>query len=276
MRSSSPSTITTSGATIAPGAKPPKSPLPRAHGDSKPSTGAAASTPPSGASPSCSTGSATIPKSAPASPPRWNIATWWPPSSAASPTPSAVPRSICAMGHKWMWNASLGGLPPEEFLAAVDPLLAGVRAKLAGRYATSDQIAGHLSAEWAARLGLRAGIPIPVGAFDAHWDAIGAGVRLGDVVNVVGTSTCIIAIGEQRRADPRRLRRGARLGRPAAHRHRSRPLRHRRYLRRHRPPRRYHRGRTFPRPGKLPRRPDRPAAPHLGQRRPHRPGESRT
>jgi L-ribulokinase len=79
----------------------------------------------------------------------------------------------------------------------VDPLLAGVRAKLDGRYATSDQIAGHLSAEWAGKLGLRAGIPIPVGAFDAHWDAIGAGVREGDVVNVVGTSTCIMAIARQ-------------------------------------------------------------------------------
>ena len=110
---------------------------------------------------------------------------------------AAVPRSICAMGHKWMWNAALGGLPPEEFLTAIDPLLAGVREKLAGRYATSDQIAGRLSAEWAEKLGLRAGIPIPVGAFDAHWDAVGAGVRLGDVVNVVGTSTCIMAIGEQ-------------------------------------------------------------------------------
>jgi L-ribulokinase len=111
--------------------------------------------------------------------------------------PASVPRSVCAMGHKWMWNAALGGLPPEEFLAAVDPLLAGVRARLGGRYATSDQVAGHLAPAWAARLGLRAGIPIPVGAFDAHWDAIGAGVRLGDVVNVVGTSTCIMAIGEQ-------------------------------------------------------------------------------
>jgi L-ribulokinase len=111
--------------------------------------------------------------------------------------PAAVPRSVCAMGHKWMWNAALGGLPPEDFLVAVDPLLAGVREKLAGRYKTSDQIAGRLTAEWAAKLGLRAGIPVPVGAFDAHWDAIGAGVKLGDVVNVVGTSTCIMAIGEQ-------------------------------------------------------------------------------
>ncbi|HLZ42318.1 MAG TPA: ribulokinase [Candidatus Sulfotelmatobacter sp.] len=106
---------------------------------------------------------------------------------------SRVKRSVCAMGHKWMWNPSLGGLPPESFLAKVDPLLAGVRAKMDGEYATSDQIAGMLAPQWAEKLGLRAGIPIPVGAFDAHWDAIGAGAREGDVVNVVGTSTCIIA-----------------------------------------------------------------------------------
>ncbi|HWB97391.1 MAG TPA: ribulokinase [Bryobacteraceae bacterium] len=108
-----------------------------------------------------------------------------------------APRSICAMGHKWMWNESLGGLLPEQFLVQVDPLFAGVRGKLEGRYATSDQIAGHLTAEWAEKLGLKAGIPVPVGAFDAHWDAIGAGVREGDVVNVVGTSTCIMAIAKQ-------------------------------------------------------------------------------
>jgi L-ribulokinase len=108
-----------------------------------------------------------------------------------------VSRSICAMGHKWMWSAALGGLPPEEFLSSLDPTLAGVRGQLGGRYATSDQIAGRLSPEWAEKLGLRAGIPIPVGAFDAHWDAIGAGVRIGDVVNVVGTSTCIMAISGQ-------------------------------------------------------------------------------
>lgn len=108
-----------------------------------------------------------------------------------------APRSICAMGHKWMWNESLGGLPPEEFLATVDPVLSGVRAKIGGRYRTSDQLAGSLSAEWAEKLGLKAGIPIPVGALDAHWDAIGSGIGEGDVVNVVGTSTCIMAICKQ-------------------------------------------------------------------------------
>jgi L-ribulokinase len=116
--------------------------------------------------------------------------------------PNAVPRSICAMGHKWMWNAALGGLPPEKFLVGVDPLLAGVREKLNGVYAASDRIAGHLTPEWAEKLGMRAGIPIPVGAFDAHWDAIGAGVRIGDVVNVVGTSTCIMAISDEARLIP--------------------------------------------------------------------------
>jgi L-ribulokinase len=108
--------------------------------------------------------------------------------------PRKVKRSICAMGHKWMWNADLGGLPPEEFLVKVDPLFAGVREKLQGEYATSDHLAGQLSPLWAEKLGLKAGIPVPVGAFDAHWDAIGAGCRTDDMVNVVGTSTCIIGI----------------------------------------------------------------------------------
>ena len=98
------------------------------------------------------------------------------------------------------------------------------------------------SPEWAEKLGLRAGIPIPVGAFDAHWDAIGAGIREGDVVNVVGTSTCIMAIAREAGSDPGRLRRGAGLDSPRLHRHRGRAFGHRRHLRRHRPARRHDRG----------------------------------
>jgi L-ribulokinase len=112
-------------------------------------------------------------------------------------TVGELKRSVCAMGHKWMWNPKWGGLPSEEFLVQVDPLFAGVRAKMGGAYETSDYSAGKLSAEWAEKLGLRAGIPIPVGAFDAHWDAIGSNIREGDVVNVVGTSTCIIAMARK-------------------------------------------------------------------------------
>ncbi|PYU59311.1 MAG: ribulokinase [Acidobacteria bacterium] len=108
--------------------------------------------------------------------------------------PREVKRSVCAMGHKWLWNPQLGGLPSEEFLVSVDPLFAGVREKLQGEYVTSEHIAGSLSPFWAEKLGLKAGTPIPVGAFDAHWDAIGAGCRTEDMVNVIGTSTCIIGI----------------------------------------------------------------------------------
>lgn len=105
-----------------------------------------------------------------------------------------VRRGICAAGHKFMWNAQLGGLPPQDFLAQVDPLLDGMRAKLCGHYGTADHVAGHLCPQWARSLGLRAGIPIPFGIIDAHCDAIGAGISVGDVVNVVGTSTCMMAI----------------------------------------------------------------------------------
>ena len=116
--------------------------------------------------------------------------------------PALVPRSICAMGHKWMWNPRWGGLPSQEFLSKLDPLFDGIRAKLGGEYRSSEAIAGTLSAKWAAEMGLPEGIPIPVGAFDAHWDAMGAGCREGDVVNVVGTSTCIIAMSRETRLIP--------------------------------------------------------------------------
>jgi L-ribulokinase len=106
-------------------------------------------------------------------------------------------RSVCAMGHKWMWNPRWGGLPAQDFLSKVDPLLDGIRDRMRGSYLTSDHVAGGLTPTWAERLGLPAGIPVTVGAFDAHWDALGAGCRVGDVVNVVGTSTCIIAMAPQ-------------------------------------------------------------------------------
>ncbi len=110
---------------------------------------------------------------------------------------SRMVRSVCAMGHKWMWNTKWGGLPSQAFLSRVDPLFDGVREKIGGSYQTSSSVAGGLSTYWAERLGLTSGIPVPTGAFDAHWDAIGAGCRLGDVVNVIGTSTCIIAVSER-------------------------------------------------------------------------------
>jgi L-ribulokinase len=116
--------------------------------------------------------------------------------------PAKAVRSVCALGHKWMWNPRWGGFPPQAFFSALDPLLDGICEKLDSPVKTSDHLAGHLSAYWTDQLGLKSGIPIPVGAFDAHWDAIGADIREGDVVNVVGTSTCIIAMSRQTKLVP--------------------------------------------------------------------------
>jgi L-ribulokinase len=110
--------------------------------------------------------------------------------------PVRLPRSVCAMGHKWLWNRSLGGFPDDHYFTEVDALLEGITDKLQGRFETSDHIAGGLSSDWAKKLGVKSGIPIPVGAFDAHWDTIGAGARLHDLVNVIGTSTCIVGISD--------------------------------------------------------------------------------
>lgn len=118
-------------------------------------------------------------------------------------SPADAPRSACAAGHKWMWGLAWGGFPSDAFWEAVDVRLRGINTRLAGRgVLTSDTLAGRLSSEWAERLGLAPGIPIPVGGIDAHWDAVGAGIGLGDVVNVIGTSTCIMALSAEARAIP--------------------------------------------------------------------------
>ncbi len=104
--------------------------------------------------------------------------------------PQAAPRSRCAAGHKAMWHASWDGLPSQEFLSRLDPVLDGIRQKLYTQTITSDKPAGALCPEWAERLGLSAGIPVAVGAFDAHMGAVGAGIVPYALTKVIGTSTC--------------------------------------------------------------------------------------
>ncbi|HVV02416.1 MAG TPA: ribulokinase, partial [Verrucomicrobiae bacterium] len=110
---------------------------------------------------------------------------------------SKVARGVCAAGHKWLWNSKWGGFPSAEFLAKVDPLLAGMREKVNGREITSEKAAGALSPKWAQELGLTPGIPIAPGMIDAHADAVAAGISIGDLVNVIGTSTCVMAVVER-------------------------------------------------------------------------------
>jgi L-ribulokinase len=103
---------------------------------------------------------------------------------------TAIRRSRCAAGHKAMWHEQFGGLPPNAFLAALDPLLGGMRDRLYRYTYTSDVAAGVLSAEWAERTGLPQGITIGVGALDAHMGAVGACIKPYSLVKVIGTSTC--------------------------------------------------------------------------------------
>jgi len=99
-------------------------------------------------------------------------------------------RGRCAAGHKALWAAEYGGLPPDEFFTSIDPLLKGFTARLFSDTYTSDQPAGKLSAEWAQRLGLNTDTVIGVGAFDAHMGAVGGQIEPYHLSKVMGTSTC--------------------------------------------------------------------------------------
>jgi L-ribulokinase len=108
--------------------------------------------------------------------------------------PRDVQRCVCAAGHKAMYAAAWGGLPDRAFLARLDPKLADLRDRLYEHASPADRPAGRLSASWAAALGLREGIPVAMGGFDAHYGAVGAGIRTGTFVKIIGTSTCDCAI----------------------------------------------------------------------------------
>jgi len=124
---------------------------------------------------------------------------WVPSVLAGIDDPAAVVRGICAAGHKAMYSAEWGGLPDKKFLAALDPRLAALRDRLYQQAFDAEAIAGRLCPEWAARLGLPAGIPIAIGEFDVHYGAIGSGVTEGTLVKVIGTSTCDCAVVSARR-----------------------------------------------------------------------------
>ena len=104
--------------------------------------------------------------------------------------PQKMKRSRCAAGHKAMWHQAWGGLPPQEFLSKLHPLLDGIVKKLYTDTYTSDESAGYISSEWATRLGLKADVKIGVGSFDAHLGAIGAEIKPYYLSKVMGTSTC--------------------------------------------------------------------------------------
>lgn len=131
---------------------------------------------------------------------------WIPAVLTGNTDPLTMKRSRCAAGHKAMWHEEWGGLPSEEFLVGLDPLLAGLRDRLYEKTYTSDEKAGNLTAEWAEKLGLPEGIAVAVGAFDAHMGAVGAGITEKTIVKIMGTSTCDIMIAPYEVIDNKLIR----------------------------------------------------------------------
>lgn len=106
----------------------------------------------------------------------------------------AMKRGVCSAGHKALWAAEFGGLPPDNFFSTLDPLLKGFTSRLFKDTYTADKPAGKLSAEWAQRLGLTQEVVVGVGAFDAHMGAVGGQIEPYFLSKVMGTSTCDMLI----------------------------------------------------------------------------------
>jgi L-ribulokinase len=119
---------------------------------------------------------------------------WLPAVLTGATTSAEIVRSRCACGHKAMWHEKWGGLPSEEFLTALDPLLSGFRDRLFTETETADKPVGKLTKEWAGRLGLSTDVVVAGGAYDCHMGAVGAGVTQNTLVRVIGTSTCDVMV----------------------------------------------------------------------------------
>ncbi|MDO9254960.1 MAG: ribulokinase [Bacteroidales bacterium] len=119
---------------------------------------------------------------------------WIPALLTGTEEPLSMKRSRCAAGHKAMWHEAFDGLPPEEFLLQLDPILAGLRSRLFADTHTCEVKAGNLTHEWAKRLGLSEDVVVGVGSFDAHLGALGGEIRPYYLSKVMGTSTCDILI----------------------------------------------------------------------------------
>jgi L-ribulokinase len=132
---------------------------------------------------------------------------WMPALLTGTRDPLSVKRSRCSMGHKALWHAEFGAYPPREYFERIDPRLPGILETLGKECWTADTVSGLLTGEWAALLGLPQGIPVTVGAIDAHVGGVGGGIRPGRMVLVAGTSTCELLVAP-RPAGPERPIRG--------------------------------------------------------------------
>jgi L-ribulokinase len=119
---------------------------------------------------------------------------WIPAVLTGQSNPETMYRSRCAAGHKAMWHEDFKGLPADDFLTRLDPLLSGLRDRLFRHTDTAEKKVGTLTPEWAAKLGLSEEVVIGGSAFDAHMGAVGGEIKPYDMCKVIGTSTCDIMV----------------------------------------------------------------------------------
>jgi len=121
-------------------------------------------------------------------------ADWIPAMLTGTEAPEKLTVGICAAGHKAMYNDEWGGYPDSQFLSHLNPKMGELRKRLERKAQTIERAVGVLTGEWSKRTGLPAGIPVAVGAFDAHLGAVGSGIVPGTLVKIIGTSTCDIKV----------------------------------------------------------------------------------
>ncbi len=106
------------------------------------------------------------------------ICDWIPAVLTGELSPQKLKRSVCAAGHKAMFNPAWQGLPDGEFL---EQAFAGARvaARATVRHVHILRIAApaRFRPHGLASLGFPPSVAIAVGAFDAHMGAVGAGFR---------------------------------------------------------------------------------------------------
>ena len=106
-------------------------------------------------------------------------------------------RNVCSAGYKGIRQN--GRYPSEEFLALLNPdFRTFVNAKLDQPIAALGERVGNLTPEAARWTGLPVGIAVAAGNVDAHVTAPAANaVEPGQMVAIMGTSTCHVMNGEQ-------------------------------------------------------------------------------